>query len=310
MFKKSSAVCLFAVLYTLAVTPAEARQRSFVASDGDDANICDTFFPCRTFAKAVTVTDPNGEVVALDTSGFGNVTLTQSISIIAAPGAYAGMSVFPGFVGITIATPGINVVLRGVSINSQGGAVGVSMTGNGNLSIENCIISNFSSVGQHGVSVNAAATVRMVDTLVRDNDTGIQLQGGAAADISGSKFLGNGKGILATSTVGTTTAVTISDTVVTGGINGIEAISGTSGTSRINVIRATVTDNTTVGIKTSASAGTAKVTLSDSMVTGNGIGLSQGATGTGTGTLNSLQNNTVTDNTLNTSGTISTATLM
>ncbi|CAG9933551.1 right-handed parallel beta-helix repeat-containing protein [Candidatus Nitrotoga arctica] len=298
MLKKSTAVYLFTILCTLMVTPAQARQRSFVASYGNDANICDTFFPCRTFAKALTVTDPNGEVLALDSSGYGPVTLTQSVSLAAVPGAYAGIAVFPGTSGVTIGA-GVSVVLRGLTINGLGGDNGILLSGISDLSIENCVISNLSGAGQHGVLVNAAATVRMVDTLVRDNDIGIQLQGGATTDISGSKFLGNNTGILVTSTASTITAVAISDTLVTGGVNGIEASSGTSGTSQINVIRATVTDNT-VGVKTSASPGFARINLSDSMVTGNGTGLSQATSGT----LNSLGNNTVTDNTPNTSGTI------
>ena len=294
MFNKSPAVYIFTLVCAVTITPAQATQRASVASYGNDANICSSSSPCRTFAKAVTVVDPNGEVIALDSAGFGAVTLTQSISLTAAPGAVAGVTVFSG-AGITIATPGVNVVLRGLTINSQGGATGVSMTAGAKLSIENCVISNFSSVTQRGIFVNTPATVRIGNTLVRDSDIGVEFQGGATADISGSQFLGNGNGILATSTAGTITAVTISDTIVTGGINGIEAFSSTSGTSRIDMMRATVTDNAE-GVKTSASSGIAKITLSDSMVTGNGIGISWPS-----GTLNTLVNNTVTDNITNAS---------
>lgn len=282
MLKKSSAVYLFAILCTLIVTPAQARVRSFVASYGNDANPCGPFLPCGTFARALTVTDNNGEVVALDSSGYGPITINQSVTLMAPPSVFVGIAVATGS-GVTI-NGGANVVLRGLTINGQGGVNGILMNGSGNLSIENCIISNFSATG---VLVDAAATVRMVDTLVRNNTIGIQLQKGATTDISGSKFLGNNTGIFAIDTTGTTTAVTISDTLVTGGLaNGIEA-SGT-GFTLIDVIRATVTDNT-VGVKTSAT--NAKITLSDSMVTGNGTGLSWT-----TGTLKSLGNNTVMDN--------------
>ena len=303
MLRNSPAIYVLAILCALIVTPAQATvQRAYVASWGNDSNAaynCWITTPCRWFYTAVTVVSPNGEVVALDSAAYGPVTLTQSISLTSAPGAYAGMSVFPvSTAGVTIATPNVNVVLRGLTINGQGGPAGVLMTNGAQLSIENCVISNFSGSGQHGISVNAEATVRIVDTLVRDNDTGIELQGGATGDISGSKFLGNGKGILATSTASKFTAITISDTLVTGGINGIEAFSGTNGNSQIDVIRTTVSDNTTVGVKTSGSAGFATVTLSDSMVAGNGTGLFQA----GTGTLNSFGNNTVSDNTTPLSG--------
>lgn len=296
MLKNPLAISILAILCTIVVNPALATvQRAYVASYGSDSNAasdCQVLNPCRMFATAVTVVAQNGEVVALDTAAYGIVTLTQSISLTAAPGVYAGVSVFPGGgTGITIATPNVNVVLRGLTINGQGGNNGVLMTAGSRLSIENCVISNFNSATQHGVSVNTAATIRMVNTLVRDNDIGIELQGGATADISGSKFLGNGSGILAQSTAGLITTGMISDTVVTGGGTGIEAFSGTTGSSRINMVRTTIT-NATEGIAASATAGTASITLSDSMVTGNVTGYFRG---TG-GTLTSLGNNIITDN--------------
>ncbi|RFC36358.1 MAG: Right handed beta helix region [Candidatus Nitrotoga sp. LAW] len=290
MFNKSSPVYLFTILCALIITPAQAGQRAFVASYGNDANSCIPLSPCRSFAKAVTVVDPNGEVLALDSAGYGIVTLTQPISLTAAPGIYAGITVFPGESGVTIAAS-VDVVLRGLTINSQGGNNGILMSGSSSLSIENCVISNFSGVGQRGVFVDSAASVRMVDTLVRDNDTGIQLQGGAITDISGSNFLGNNTAILATSTSSPFTSVTISDTIVTAGGTGIEASSSGTGSAQINMIRSSVTNNLK-GIASSASGGTAPVTFSDSMVTGNVIGYFKG---TG-GTLTSLQNNTITDN--------------
>ncbi|BBJ22521.1 fibronectin type III domain-containing protein [Candidatus Nitrotoga sp. AM1P] len=273
--------------------------RAFVASYGLDSNItfnCDTAHPCRTFYTAIAVVNADGEVVAVDSAAYGVVTPTRSVSLTAAPGVYAGMSVFPGATGVTIATPGVNVVLRGLTINGQGGDSGILMSAGAKLSIENCVISNFNGVNQHGVFVNTAATVRMVDTIVRDNSVGIGVQGGATAAISKSKFLGNDSGILVQSAAGTTTTVAVSNTVVTGGGTGIEAFSGTSGNARINIVRSTVTNNTVEGIVASATAGTASVTLNKSMVSGNAIGFYKG---TG-GTLSSLGNNTITDNGSNT----------
>jgi hypothetical protein len=299
MLLKSPSAYLLAVLCALIVTPAHALvPRAYVASYGDDSNISsncsNASHPCRWFFTAVNMVQSDGEVVAIDTSNYGPVTLTKSISLTAAPGIYAGIAVGTGATGITIATPNVNVVLRGLTINGQGGNYGVSMTNGTRLSIENCVISNFKS-GSHGISVNTAATVRVVNTLVRDNDIGILLDSGATADISGSKFLGNDNGIVSQNTAGVDTTVTISDTIVTGGGTGIESFSGASGKSRINIVRSSIT-STIVGIATSATVGTAWVTLSDSMVTGNTKGYSQ----TSGGTLRSLVNNIITDNGSNT----------
>ena len=298
MLKKSSAVYLIAILNALMVTPAQARPQTFVASFGNDANPCGRVLPCRLIDRAMVETDANGEVTVLDSANYLQITITKSITLTAPPGIYAGIAVSSvGTSGITI-DPGVaNVVLRGLSINGQGGANGILMNSNGNLSIENGVISNFSGTNQHGVLVNAAASVRIVDTLIRDNDTGIQLQEGAVSDIAGSKFLGNGNGIHTASTSSAVTSTTISDTIVTGGGTGIEAISSGAGSARIQMIRSSVTNNLT-GIKSSASAGTAPVTLSESMVTGNLVGYE---VGTG-GSLVSLGNNTIANNGSNING--------
>lgn len=311
MLRNSTTVYLFAVLCTLMVTPAQARQRSFVASYGDDTNICDTFFPCRTFAKAVTVTDPNGEVVALDSAEYGAVTLTQSISLTVAPGFYAGISVFPSgtsakTAGVTIATAGVNIVLRGLTIIDQSGDYGILITADATgakLSIENCVISNFFidiQDRQYGILVETAAAVRMVNTIVRDNDIGIGLSAGATANISGSKFLSNsGASIFAhNATANTTTSAAVSDTVVMGVVTpnnlGIFARADVAlATAKIEIIR-TVISNTETGVQSQSQVGTASVSIRKSMVTGSSqCGLAQVFGGA---TLVSYGNNTLSDN--------------
>jgi anti-sigma28 factor (negative regulator of flagellin synthesis) len=293
------------VLSMLLAAPAQAVQRAYVSAvSGNDANTatgCPATAPCRWFATAVTVVDAGGEVVAMDTGAYGSVTLTNSISLISAPGAYAGISVFPSSTGVNIATGGINVTLRGLTINGMGGNYGVNMTNGARLSIENCVISNFGS-GATGVNVASGANVRVVDTLVRDNSVGVALSGGATADISGSKFLGNANGIYVQGTGANSTTASVSDTVVSGASNtGIWAYaSNASATVRVEVIRGTVA-NGNYGVSSTATAGTALLTLSDSMVSGNSTGLYQNGAGA---SLKSLGNNTVSDNTTASSGTI------
>ena len=292
MLKKSSAVYLIAILSALMVTPAQARSRSFVSSYGNYANPCGPFAPCRQFDRAIDVTDPDGEVVVLDSAGFLPTTISKSVSLTAPTGVYVAISVLTaGTSGVTIATPGVSVVLRGLILNGLGGDNGILMNGSGNLSIENCVISNFSGAGQNGILVNGAVSVRIVDTLIRDNVTGIKLQAGAVSDIAGSKFLGNGNGIHTASTSSSATSTTISDTIVTGGGTGIEAISSGAGSARIQMIRSSVTNNLT-GITSSASGGDAKFTFSESMVTGNLVGYLVGAGGS----LLTLGNNTIANN--------------
>ena len=127
---RRSARVAVVVMFTGALAAAAgiagaATQRTFVASNGVDTATCTLSAPCRTFATAIANTLPGGEVIVLDSAGYGAATITQSVSIIAPAGIYAGISVFTGD-GITIATPGLNVVLRGLAITGLGGQNGIA----------------------------------------------------------------------------------------------------------------------------------------------------------------------------------------
>ena len=114
------------ILTTLAAADAVATaQRTFVASNGNDANPCSLAQPCRGFARAITQTSPSGEVIVLDSAGYGPVTIAKSVSIIAPAGLHAGVTVLSGD-GITVNIPNGVVVLRGLTISGQGGANGIN----------------------------------------------------------------------------------------------------------------------------------------------------------------------------------------
>jgi Right handed beta helix region len=243
---------LLSIVAALATTATHAVQRTFVASNGSDANTaanCSLAAPCRGFAAAQTVTDSNGEIIVLDSAGYGAVTIIKSISIIAPTGVYGGISVFSGGNGVTIATPGVNVVLRGLNINGQGGTNGINMTAGNKLTVENCVISNLT---QFGISVNADATVRVTDTIIRDNGNhGIWLQNGANGTVTRAVISGNAA-------------------------NGVR-VEGTSGafTTTADISESTVDGNLTEGIVARALIvnSTIKVSIRDSRIVRNSFGL-------------------------------------
>src|SRR5438876_4188543 len=104
---------------------AFAAQRTFVASSGNDANPCTHDLPCRSFNAAIAATTAGGEVVALDSAGYGPATVTASITVAAAPGAHAAITVFSG-TGITVNAGNTDRVgLRNLYINGLGGATGI-----------------------------------------------------------------------------------------------------------------------------------------------------------------------------------------
>ena len=86
--------------------------RSFVSGGGTDAGTCERTAPCRTFGYAITQTNAKGEVVALDSSGYGPVTITKAISLIAPKGVHAGISPSSGDAITVAAGTSDHVVLR------------------------------------------------------------------------------------------------------------------------------------------------------------------------------------------------------
>jgi hypothetical protein len=303
MFRRFHAVLLVALGAALAVLPAQAVQRVFVASYGNDANTatnCGFANPCRGFTAAMTVVDPSGEVVALDAAGYGTVTITKSVTITANPGFYAGISASTGN-AVTIATASINVTLRGLNINGIGATNGVAMTNGNRLSVENCVISGFSN---NGIDVNtaSASTVRIVDSLIRDNVGGVEFQGNANGDIANTKFLGNSfTGIwLLIGTASAISTVSVTDSVVTGSSFGITSRStNATATARTTVNRTTVTKSSTAVLAQSDAGGVAVVTIGNSMVTGNSFGFVAAG-----GAIETMSNNLLRENVNDTSGTV------
>src|SRR5438309_4598649 len=114
-----------------------SAQRSFVsANHGNDANPCTVTLPCRNFAAAIAQTVAGGEVVVLDSGGYGPVTIGNSISLISPPGVYAGITAFSG-PAITINAGASDVVtIRGLTLNGLGGNEGIDFMAGGTLYVQ------------------------------------------------------------------------------------------------------------------------------------------------------------------------------
>jgi len=284
----TAALAALTIVLALAL-PAKAAQRTFVSTSGSDSNValnCPNTAPCRGFTAALTATDAGGEIVALNSGGYGPVTITKSVSLIAPEGVYAGVSVFSG-AGVTIATAGVNVILRGLSINSLGASTrGVNMTDGAKLLIDGCDISNFGTGNFQGVFVNTAAQVRIVDSIFRDNYYGLTLSSGATGTVSNSKFLGGTEvGVMVTDYyggTGVTTTARIDRSLVQGGSGGFAAQNLAAGnTSQVVVNESVATGTSTAGIQAYSLAGSAFVAVHHSQIVDNAyMGLSASGTGT------------------------------
>jgi hypothetical protein len=308
MMKKTRGWLAFVIVSLIASSAFALPQRTFVASTGSDANACSLTSPCRYFQAAVNAVAVGGEVVALDSSGYGPVAISQSVSIIAPPGVYAGISVSAGGnqTGVFINTSGVNVVLRGLTIIGIGGGIyGVWMVNGERLTIENCVISQFnvSSTGI-GIYITAEAQVSIVGSTIHDSWQNIVVNAtDALVNIADSQVLRSAAEGIEVEGGGPNgfpfTRISISDTLVTGDRGGIciDNAGGPGTTSVIEVTRVVV-NNCTIGIF-SEPAGTGTITVSSSTVTGNGFGFRQSS-----GVFQSLGNNQVSDNATDISGTI------
>ena len=307
------------VIASLYVAPVAAvtAQRTFVASYGQSANIaahCSIANPCRQFSEAISVTSAGGEVIVLDSAGYGAVTITQAVSIIAPPGVYAGISVFSGNNGITvIAGSSDTVILSGLSINNQGGASGVHINSAGAVLIDRCVINgmfngvdfqpaavtrlrisetivrNSSSSGFVGGAQNAAGAASPVEitrSLFQDNSYGIYMGDISRAAITDTVVQGSGtSGITAYagSLVTTNPSLAVDRTEITGNGEGILALSGGAFISVVNVSNSVIANNGT-GVDSSTNG---YVRVMGSQITGNGIGVNL----TNNGIVASLGNN-------------------
>jgi len=274
------------VLALFVAGEAYAAQRTFVASYGLAANTafnCSIVKPCRAFSEAISVTSAGGELIVLDSAGYGPVTITPSVSVIAPAGVHAGVSVFSGD-GITVNAPGAIVVLRGLSINGQGGLRGILLQAAARVRIENCVVAGMSSAG---ISHNApGAEMIVLDTVVRDNGgAGVNVNGdlpSAVLDRVRSEHNGGGGFYLAPTPGSVGVRATIVDSLFThNGTNGIAAESIGGATVSIVVERSTMAYNGVDGFVATGPVGSSGVsTVSHSTLNDNGAnGLSISAAG-------------------------------
>ncbi|CAG0972962.1 hypothetical protein BURK2_01403 [Burkholderiales bacterium] len=266
---------LFAVtaLLLLGSTSAHALvQRAYVSAlTGNDSNTatdCQATAPCRWFAGAISVVSSGGEIVAMDSGAYGTVTITKSIAIVGAPGVYSGITVFSGH-GITIATAGVNVVLRGLTINSLGSSgSGIYMTAGNSLVVQNCVVTNFSS--SSGVYVTGATQVRLLDSLLRGNGHGARFSNGPSVLVSNSRLVDNTYGLYAwASGAGVETKVQVFRSEASGNVGiGYDALAASSGQVELHV-KDSVASRNGSGVYAYSSGGVALVSVTGSLISSN-----------------------------------------
>lgn len=120
-------VFTFALLFLLATIAAQGQAaRTFVSSTGSDANDCSRPSPCRNFQRGHDAVIAGGEVVALDSAGYGAVNITKSVTITGEGVHAAATSPSGGGNAVTVNGAGISVTLRNIHAQSHPASVGGS----------------------------------------------------------------------------------------------------------------------------------------------------------------------------------------
>lgn len=258
-----------------------AGQRSFVSTSGVDNPACSLLAPCRTFGGAIAVTNAKGEIIVLDSGGYGQVAITQSVSIIAPSGVYAGISVTSGH-GITIATgAGDIVVLRGLTINNQGSTGrGIYISGAGVVRLESVRVSGFTGASALNAAPSAILELHVRDSVFRNSAFGIVLNDPTAATMQISGTLEGVEisnitedGLL----IGNNTFMTLSRSRITksDGV-GVHFNPGAGQVNHLNVDDCEVSENTQ-GLYPGDRPGNTVLQVSRSRIIGNGTGIAAGA---------------------------------
>jgi parallel beta helix pectate lyase-like protein len=226
---------------------AIAQQRTFVASSGNDANPCTPPAPCRSFAVAILAVAAGGEVIVLDSAGYGPVTIAKSVSITAPAGVYAGIAVPAAQNGVTVSGGTFDVVLRGLAISgNSAGNKGIAASHSGSLTIERCTIEAMSSDGINVAPSSSSIVVAIRDThIARVSGNGIYLavSSGSVDHVSVTRV--GGRGIY----VSTSSSVAVSDAVVAyTQSDGIVGAASGGQTTRLAVTNSTLSNIVGYGI--------------------------------------------------------------
>ena len=171
-----------AILACCAGPAAAAATRTWVSGTGNDADPCGFTAPCKTFAGALSKTNPGGEISVINSGAYGTVTIGKAITINGA-GSLASI-LAAGANGIIVSAAAADkVIIRNVAIIGGGSGIsGVRYLAGGQLTLENVTINGFQAgATSRAIDVSLAATGKLLvsNTTITDCEAGIRLASSA-----------------------------------------------------------------------------------------------------------------------------------
>ena len=264
MKPRSHSALRLSVLVLMALFPAVTLHaqatRIFVASFGNDSNDGSRGSPKRNFQAAHDAVAAGGQIVALDTAGYGKLNITKSISVTVPPGVngfITATGISDTAVRMADAPSGVVVSLRGLILEGggtgSGSNRGVTLNG-GTLYLDDCIIRNFGSGVEAGFTDNHTVAVVARNVQVRNCAVGFFINADTNASVASvlTDCLFDGctqYGVLAQSAVNAYHRMTLTRCTATGNPIGIQSV-GQATTVYIDTC--TLSNNGT-GVKTTGS---------------------------------------------------------
>lgn len=282
------------LVFAMAGVAEAGLPRTAVSLYGSDSNPCSLTAPCATFAYAISQTDPRGELIALDSGGYDGFTIDRAMTVTVAPGVVVTVGKEPGTTNwaIKVDAPKELVSIRGVMVVTTAGIIGivahdaadtyiddVVIEGNGcengcgtaifgrkgNLYVNNARIRNVYQGINHNPVEPSTAEIR--NTTIDNVERGIAIDNYAKATARNTVVSHAGRAFTAGTLVKDQhPELALVDCAATSSTTGVEAGDG----SIIRMERTAVTRNTT-GILNS---GGTVITYGNNMVGGNGTNTS------------------------------------
>jgi hypothetical protein len=155
---------ILALISFSSVSLIAQNQRTFLSGTGLDTNPCSVTQPCRSIPIALGVTNAGGEIVVLDSAGYGQtVTINKAVNIVVPPGIFGAMTpATPGTIALQIALPTAttNDVVRIDGLQILGSGAANAQIG---VSVGNCFRAHLSNmkIKNVGYPVKVVADVRV-----------------------------------------------------------------------------------------------------------------------------------------------------
>ncbi len=230
-FARLAGCLCFLLASALAASSAQGQlSKIFVASFGNDANDGSRNAPKRNFQAAHDAVATGGQIVVLDTAGYGALSITKSLAVTVPPGVNGFVTTTGNATGIAInAGSSGSVSLRGLIIegSSNSSGNGVYITSAGVVVLEDCTVRRFTE----GIYAFTSTTLKLnvANCVARDCGYGLVVQTttavGVVATVTGCQlvncsndgcYVGAGQG---------TADVTLSDCTITGNsFGGVSAV--------------------------------------------------------------------------------------